>query len=233
MKMAFGWRWNDFDPYMLITTLVLMGLCAVAAWSADDGAALTLANLGVRQALYGTLGLVLMFAVASVDYRVLAPFAWAIYGAGLLLTLVLIPGVGLVIAGSRRWFELGFTTVQPSEFVKPTTAIGLAAFVACRDDGSGAWPRCRRCRRPCTIITPMRTVADLRWSGSRPAAAMGGSAPGRGGPIDGCGKRHRAGRTRARVLRREASQGPGGARGNARPTPRGAGDGASADPGGA
>lgn len=133
VKMRFGWSWNGFDPYLLVTTVVLMGFGAVAVWSADGGGPLTLANLGVRQALYGALGLGLMLAVASIDYRVFASFAWPIYGVGvILLALVLVPGIGVTIAGSQRWFDLGFTTVQPAEFVKVTTTIGLAAFVAAR-----------------------------------------------------------------------------------------------------
>jgi rod shape determining protein RodA len=45
-----------------------------------------------------------------------------------------VPGVGVVIAGSRRWFDLGFTTIQPSEFAKDATMVGLAAFVASRGE---------------------------------------------------------------------------------------------------
>jgi rod shape determining protein RodA len=46
--------------------------------------------------------------------------------------LVLVPGIGTEIAGARRWFDLGFTTIQPSEFAKVTTVLALAAFVASR-----------------------------------------------------------------------------------------------------
>jgi rod shape determining protein RodA len=130
---GFGQRWKDFDLYMLVTTVVLMGFGAVAIWSADDGV-LRLGNLGVRQGIYGALGVVLMMVVAMVDYRFLASFAWPIYAAGLaLLALVLVPGIGTDLGTtSFRWFNLGFTTVQPSEFVKLATLIALASFVASR-----------------------------------------------------------------------------------------------------
>ncbi|MBA3451191.1 MAG: rod shape-determining protein RodA, partial [Chloroflexia bacterium] len=79
------------------------------------------------------LGLVVMFVVASIDYRILGSLAWALYGISLLaLILVLIPGIGTEIAGSRRWFDFGFTTVQPSEFAKIATLLALASFVASR-----------------------------------------------------------------------------------------------------
>ena len=130
---GFGHRWKDFDLYMLVTTMVLMGFGVVTIWSATGGGALTPSNLGVRQALYGGLGLLCMLIIANLDYRFFASFAWPIYGVGVgLLALVLVPGVGVTIAGSQRWFDLGFTTVQPSEFVKLATLIALAAFVASR-----------------------------------------------------------------------------------------------------
>ena len=110
-----------------------MGFSAVTIYSADGGGALVPSNLGVRQALYGTLGLVVMLIVASIDYRILGSLAWAIYGVAMVsLVLVLIPGVGVEIAGSRRWFDLGVTTVQPSEFAKIATLLALSAFVASR-----------------------------------------------------------------------------------------------------
>lgn len=128
-----GSRWKDFDLYMLVTTVVLMGFGSVAIWSAHDGV-VRLGNYGVRQAVYGALGLVLMMLVAGLDYRFLASFAWPIYGAGLaLLVLVLVPGIGSDQGTTAyRWFNFGFTTIQPSEFVKLATLIALAAFVASR-----------------------------------------------------------------------------------------------------
>jgi rod shape determining protein RodA len=128
-----GRGWKDFDLYILITTIVLMGFGAVTIYSADGGGDLVASNLGVRQALYGTLGLAVMLIVASIDYRILGSIAWAFYGVAVAaLALVLVPGVGIEIAGSRRWFDLGVTTIQPSELAKIATVLALSAFVASR-----------------------------------------------------------------------------------------------------
>lgn len=128
-----GRGWKDFDLIILITTVVLMGFGAVTIYSADGGGTIALSNLGVRQAVYGSLGLVAMFVVASIDYRILGSLSWALYAVSIgALALVLVPGIGTEIGGSRRWFDLGFTTVQPSEFAKVATIITLAAFVASR-----------------------------------------------------------------------------------------------------
>lgn len=129
----YGRRWRDFDFFMLITTVVLMIFSAFAIWSADGGGSLSIANLGVRQALFGIVGIVILLVLASIDYRLFASVAWILYGGGLsMLGLVLVPGIGTEIAGAQRWFDLGITTVQPSEFAKLTTIIGLAAFISSR-----------------------------------------------------------------------------------------------------
>lgn len=128
-------RIRYFDPFMLATTIVLMGFGAVSIWSADGGGRVSLANDGVRQAAFGLVGLALSFVLASIDYRFFVSAAWVLYAFGLsLLGLVLVPGIGTEIQGGRRWFDLGILTIQPSEFVKLTTLIALAAFVSSRGE---------------------------------------------------------------------------------------------------
>ena len=50
----------------------------------------------------------------------------------LLLAVVLIPGVGKEVNGSRRWLNLGITAIQVSEFVKLFFAIYLAGYLVRR-----------------------------------------------------------------------------------------------------
>ncbi len=51
-----------------------------------------------------------------------------IIGALLLLLIVLIPGVGTKVQGARRWINLGFTVIQPSELAKLACVIYLSAW---------------------------------------------------------------------------------------------------------
>lgn len=128
-----GGRWRDFDLFIFFTTIVLMAFGSVTIYSAQGAGPITFSNLGVRQALYGAIGIVLAIIVANIDYRFFASLAWPIYGISVLsLVLVLIPGIGTEVAGSRRWFDFGFTTIQPSEFGKLATVIALSTFVANR-----------------------------------------------------------------------------------------------------
>lgn len=75
-----------------------------------------------------------VFALVVIRYT---PPAWIqkaapyLYGLSVLLTaLVFIPGVGGHYNGATRWINLGFTTVQPAEFLKIGVILMLAWYLA-------------------------------------------------------------------------------------------------------
>src|SRR6266542_3904427 len=74
-------------------------------------------NFWVKQLIGLAIALVAMVAVAFTDYRKLLNIAPAFYVFGLmLLTLVLVPGVGLKINDHRAWIKVpGIGQFQPSE----------------------------------------------------------------------------------------------------------------------
>ena len=129
----FSFRWRYFDYYMLATTMILMGFGVIAVWSASGAAAPTLLNPGVKQAMFGAAGLGLMLLVANTDYRFIGALAWPAYFIAIMV-LLSVKVLGVEIAGSRRWFDFGFATIQPSEFGKITTAIALAWFISSRGE---------------------------------------------------------------------------------------------------
>jgi cell division protein FtsW len=53
---------------------------------------------------------------------------WLFIACALMLVLVLIPGVGREVNGSRRWIPLGFMTMQPSELMKLLTVLYAADY---------------------------------------------------------------------------------------------------------
>ena len=83
-----------------------------------------------RQVIFYFFGILVGFLFVIIDYHKLSGYAQTFYWATiLLLILVLIPGVGEVRFGARRWFDLGITLIQPSEFAKLAFIFALADFL--------------------------------------------------------------------------------------------------------
>ncbi len=73
----------------------------------------------VRQGIFIVLGLAagaLAFQVPMRVWQQAAPYLFL--GGLLLLVVVLVPGIGREVNGSRRWIPLGFANLQPSELMK-------------------------------------------------------------------------------------------------------------------
>jgi cell division protein FtsW len=82
-----------------------------------------------RHAVYllvGVIAALITFQIPMSLWQRTAPFLFM--AGGLLLALVIIPGVGIQLNGSRRWLPLGFMTMQPSELMKLITVIYAADY---------------------------------------------------------------------------------------------------------
>ena len=80
-----------------------------------------------KQALFLLFGLGLGGAAMVMPARFWKMSAPWVFGIGLLLLLlVLIPGIGTQVKGSRRWLRLAGVSLQPSEFMKVATTLLLA-----------------------------------------------------------------------------------------------------------
>ncbi len=86
-----------------------------------------------RQVVWVGIGVGAMWFLSRLDYAWFRKTAVPIAGLALAgLLLVLVPGVGTVINGARRWIYLGGQGVQPSEFAKLAAVILIAALIVRR-----------------------------------------------------------------------------------------------------
>jgi cell division protein FtsW len=117
----------------VVLALVCFGLIMVYSASStpavlDGGQPLALLT---RQAIYAAVGLGAYLVALRLRPKVLrgvAPLGVAI--ATVLLLAVLVPGIGTIVNGSRRWISLGAVQLQPSEFAKIALALWIAHMVA-------------------------------------------------------------------------------------------------------
>ena len=80
-----------------------------------------------RHALRFAIGIVLMIGVAVIDTRIWLRYAYAIYLAILLLLAAVDVG-GVMGMGARRWINIGFFNLQPSELMKIAVVLALARY---------------------------------------------------------------------------------------------------------
>jgi cell division protein FtsW (lipid II flippase) len=88
-------------------------------------------QLWFRQIIWYTIGITGAAALCFIDYRALSRFAFIIYWFTIaLLVGVLIPGIGSVHLGARRWFDLKIFQLQPTEFAKLAFILAQAHFLS-------------------------------------------------------------------------------------------------------
>jgi rod shape determining protein RodA len=85
----------------------------------------------IRQSIYAVVGIVIMFAVARVDYSRLREAKYPMYGF-IIVSILLVFGLGTATRGSKRWIELPLFNFQPSELGKVLLILSLSAFLVDR-----------------------------------------------------------------------------------------------------
>lgn len=121
---------------ILISTLSLLAIGLVMVLSASTQISVNQTGnqfqIATRQLMFAVIGLVLMYFVSKLPVSFF--IKWAnlfIFIAILLLLVVLIPSVGISVAGQRNWINIyGGFRLQPSEFAKLAIIIWGAAVLS-------------------------------------------------------------------------------------------------------
>lgn len=124
--MTRGLSWRTFDFILLGAIVLASSFGTVMIRSAVAGNEV-LQPLIVRQVYFALLGVVIIFLVASVDYRYWLALYRPIYLVimGFLVTLT---GFGQSAFGAQRWFQVGVLFLQPTEFAKIIAIVVLARY---------------------------------------------------------------------------------------------------------
>lgn len=84
-----------------------------------------------KQIIGAVLGIIAMFVCTFINYQKLKKLKWwVVIISAVLLALVFIPGIGVENYGAKRWLNLGFFTIQPSEFAKFALVLFSAAYLS-------------------------------------------------------------------------------------------------------
>ncbi len=116
----------DWPLLAAVTLLMLIGLATI--YSVTWNIAAEAPGTEFWRQLYAVpVGLVALAVCLFVDYRTLTQRSVLIY-LGLVVALVAVLFFGVVVKGARRWLDLGFGSLQPSEFARLGVALVLAMW---------------------------------------------------------------------------------------------------------
>lgn len=135
-KAPVGINWE-----LILCVFSLLGIGAVMVYSATTMFADN-ARYGVESSYFLVkhlqsiaVGLLACWVVYQIPMRVWFKVApWIFAGAVVLLILVLVPGIGKVVNGSRRWINLGVMNLQVTEVMKVAALLMSAWFIVSRQE---------------------------------------------------------------------------------------------------
>lgn len=135
-------RFVDIDWLLIAAAIFLFGtsLLALYSLSATSPQWVWAGNFFFRQAVFGGVGIILMFALIFFDYRHIGKFSTPIYFATILLLSVAVL-FGKTVRGTSGWIDIGAFQFQPVEGAKIALIIFLASFIAKKRSVLGEWVR--------------------------------------------------------------------------------------------
>ena len=127
----------SFDHGLFWVSMILIGIGLVMVYSSSIALAETAKKFGnsssyflIRQTLFICIGAAAGFITFLIPIRWWQKVSPYLFLGGLfLLILVLIPGIGHKVNGSRRWLSLIVFNLQPSEFMKLFVAMYASDYV--------------------------------------------------------------------------------------------------------
>jgi cell division protein FtsW len=110
----------------LVFSLVFIGLIFISISSLSEASS-SIGNKFFyikKQGFWLILGIISFYITSKININTIKKFSFTLYAISIFgLILVLIPSLGNEALGARRWLNLGFTSIQPSEILKLTSIV--------------------------------------------------------------------------------------------------------------
>ena len=123
---------EEWDIFVIITLLCLIGLISLHSASYTIKGLLN-KDFAKSQFMWVLFSLLVVFFVLKYGYLKLLDKAYILFAVNIIL-LLLIFAVGKTRLGARRWLNMGFFFLQPSELFKITFILALSRYIADRED---------------------------------------------------------------------------------------------------
>ena len=127
-----------FDWTLFLSVLALAGIGVPSVMSASyESSHHALNGLVTRQLLWILIGTIIMVSALFFDYRAMLTYSYPIYAASVAL-LIAVAVIGHSTGGSRRWINLGFFHLEPSESAKLAIVLVMVRYLR-EEPPRGGW----------------------------------------------------------------------------------------------
>ncbi len=118
----------DWISILLFNLLVIIGIVSIYSATYDAQHTGLLQTFYGKQSLWFAFSYLLIILIGFIPIKTIKNNASLLYLLGLVL-LILVLLVGANINGNKSWFRFGSFSIQPAEFVKLLTILGLAKLL--------------------------------------------------------------------------------------------------------
>ncbi|MDH5562797.1 MAG: rod shape-determining protein RodA [Nitrospirota bacterium] len=118
---------DAFDWCFLSIIAAIISIGILSIYSVTNAGPATKFPIYLKQVTWMVVGTLAFLVAAGIDYHKFARFSYVLYGAGLILLIIVVIS-GKTSRGSQRWIPIGSFMVQPSEFIKIPLILTLASY---------------------------------------------------------------------------------------------------------
>ena len=120
----------DFVSILIVSILIIVGLVNIySSTYFDNMSFFSFKNPFGKQLIFTLISLIIFLFILVSDDRFFFRYSSIIYLLGIIL-LIAVLIFGNEVKGAKSWFSLMGFSLQPSEFMKPITALALAKYLS-------------------------------------------------------------------------------------------------------
>ena len=125
----------DWISILIYLALVFLGCLSIYSSSYNPNSEISFLSLNTiigRQIFFIIFALIISIFILLIDFKIIFRLSYLIYFISI-ISLILVLFIGKEVGGAKAWFDFGKFGLQPSEFAKFATILGIAKFIHDQD----------------------------------------------------------------------------------------------------
>tara|TARA_B100001250_G_scaffold216039_1_gene185389 strand:+ start:3912 stop:5168 length:1257 start_codon:yes stop_codon:yes gene_type:complete len=124
--------WLSILIYLLLIILGCLSIYSSSYSPNSDTSFISLNTIIGKQIFFAIISLIISTFIILIDVKIIIRLSYFIYFLSI-ISLVLVLFIGKEVGGAKAWFDFGKFGLQPAEFAKFGTILGIAKFIHDKD----------------------------------------------------------------------------------------------------